>query len=499
MSRFLYHRFMRQHRTDRGPARDAKSRREFLRIAGAASASMLLSGMPLVARAGANAPGKRVVIVGAGFAGLAAAYELKAAGYDVTIIEARDRVGGRVLTFTDFVKDRVVEGGAELVGSNHPTWVAYQQKFGLEWLEMSGDEEFDTPVFVGGKLLTKDEVSEATNAAGEIEKAFNAAAEGIIAERPWDSPKAAELDKMSVADALAKIDAPPMAKKLFDMLMESDNGVSTDRQSYLGLLAMIAGGGGEKFWSDTEVYRCKGGNGLLASKLAEEIGSSRIVLKIAVTDIRATAKEVTVTCSDGRTLTCDDVIITVPPAIWSKINISPALPATLKPQTGLNVKYLAHVKTRFWRAGNLSQYGISDGALNQTWDATDAQEGDENVVLTAFSGGRSAEKCLAFDKDKRDAEYRKEFEKIYPIFGEQFVAGRFMDWPRDKWTMMSYSFPAPGQVTTVGPVLYQGLGGKVHFAGEHCSYQFVGYMEGGLNSGASLAKRIAKRDGTIPA
>ena len=73
-----------------------------------------------------------------------------------------------------------------------------------------------------------------------------------------------------------------------------------------------------------------------------------------------------------------------------------------------------------------------------------------------------------------------------------------MDWPGDPWTGASYSFPAPGQVTTVGPVLHAGLG-RLHFAGEHACYQFVGYMEGALHSGAALAKRLAVRDGFIKA
>jgi hypothetical protein len=71
-----------------------------------------------------------------------------------------------------------------------------------------------------------------------------------------------------------------------------------------------------------------------------------------------------------------------------------------------------------------------------------------------------------------------------------------MDWPNDPWTQSGYSFPAPGQVTTVGPIMYKGLG-HLHFAGEHTSYKFVGYMEGALNSGAALAQRLAKRDGVV--
>jgi monoamine oxidase len=73
-----------------------------------------------------------------------------------------------------------------------------------------------------------------------------------------------------------------------------------------------------------------------------------------------------------------------------------------------------------------------------------------------------------------------------------------MDWPKDHWAGASYSFPAPGQVTTVGPLMAQAhLGGKLHIAGEHACYKFVGYMEGGLTSGASVARRIAKRDGVL--
>jgi monoamine oxidase len=72
-----------------------------------------------------------------------------------------------------------------------------------------------------------------------------------------------------------------------------------------------------------------------------------------------------------------------------------------------------------------------------------------------------------------------------------------MDWPGDAWTRASYSFPAPGQVTVQGPLLREGVNGRLHFAGEHTCYAFVGYMEGALNSGAAVAKRLAVRDGVL--
>src|SRR5204862_7835915 len=116
-----------------GPKVTVEDRRAFLQATLAASAGLLLS-----TRAGAAVRtamgGKRVVIIGGGFGGLACAHELKAAGYDVSVFEARDRVGGRVLSFSDLIKGRNVEGGGGLAGSNHPTWVTYKEKFNLEFV-----------------------------------------------------------------------------------------------------------------------------------------------------------------------------------------------------------------------------------------------------------------------------------------------------------------------------------------------------------------------------
>jgi monoamine oxidase len=88
-----------------------------------------------------------------------------------------------------------------------------------------------------------------------------------------------------------------------------------------------------------------------------------------------------------------------------------------------------------------------------------------------------------------------EIERLYADIRKNFVKARFMDWPSEPLTRGGYSFPAPGQITMAGPVLREGLGGRVHFAGEHTSFAFVGYMEGGLNSGAAVAHRLAQRDG----
>lgn len=123
MSRSLHARL----RSRFGTPIDPMTRRAFLQGSIAAGTALLLSGPRALAKR-ANPSGKRIIVIGAGFAGLTAAYELLSAGYDVTVLEARDRVSGRVVSFGNFVPGRWVEGGGELIGSNHPLWAAYAKK-----------------------------------------------------------------------------------------------------------------------------------------------------------------------------------------------------------------------------------------------------------------------------------------------------------------------------------------------------------------------------------
>lgn len=483
-------------------------RREFLKLTLATSAGLLLSTRPAsaLARLGRDSR-KRIVVVGAGFAGLTAAHELKSAGYDVTVLDPRNRVGGRVLSFNaangnEYIPGRNIEGGAELIGSNHPTWVAYQEKFGLEWLDVTDDEEAEPPVIIGNRKLTGEEAGKLWE---ELEGALNhmdALAADVPEDEPWKVKDAEKLDKMSVAEWIDSLDVSPLVKRAVWINQTSDNGQDADKQSLLGQLAAVKGGGLEKYWTETEVYRCKGGNDQLAQKLAGAIGNDRINLKLAAKSITLKGGNVIVACSDGRTIECDEVILTAPPATWKKINISPGLPPDLTPQVGYNAKYLARVKDRFWEKHDpkLSQYALSDGLINMTWDGTDNQGevGEGGACLTSFAGGSAVERALAMTKDERDKAFGETLNQFYPGYNDNFIESRYMDWPKDPWAGASYSFPAPGQVTKVGPMMARPhVEGRLHLAGEHTCYKFVGYMEGGLNSGARVARAIAQRDGAI--
>ncbi|HKB37511.1 MAG TPA: NAD(P)/FAD-dependent oxidoreductase [Gemmataceae bacterium] len=469
-----------------------EDRRRALKITLAASAGLLLSGP---AYAFSRRAGKRVVVVGGGFSGLACGHELSAAGYDVTVLEARNRLGGRILSFKDFINGRNIEGGGELIGSNHPAWVAYAKKFDLEFLDVSEDEGLDLPIVLNGKLLSMEDSKKLWDDLEAAHAFMNEDAKAVDEDEPWKTPNAAVLDRRSLKDWIDGLQVSDTCKIGLAIENAANNGQAVDKQSYLGQLAQIKGGGIEKYWTDSEVYRCKGGNQQLAFKLAETL-KDRVILGLPVTAIAPKGDGAVVTCKDGRTLECDDVVLAIPPTTWKKIDLKGGIPGALSPQMGINVKYLSHVKRRFWADKKLSQYGLTDADVAMTWDGTDGQEGDAPACLSVFAGGPAAERARARDADGRKAEYAKELEMLFPGYGENVVDTRFMDWPSEQWTGAGYSFPAPGQVTTVGPLLARGLG-RIHFAGEHCCYKFVGYMEGALQSGIAVAKRLSTRDGLV--
>jgi monoamine oxidase len=472
---------------------DGVSRREMLERSLAAAAGLLLSdrfsGRPAAAAAG------RAVIVGAGFSGLAAAFELSRAGYEVSVVEARNRIGGRVLSFSDLVPGKNVEGGGELIGSNHPTWIAYAKQFGLDFIDVT-EEDAEFPIVLDGRRLSADE-SEAL--WKEMETSFNLittdAAKIADPSEPWRTLGAETWDRRTLASWIDGLGASAACKAAIHALMTADNGVVTAWQSYLANLAMVKGGGLEKYWTESEVYRCKGGNQQLADKLVGAIGATRVLTRTPVGAIAVADRGVRVTLAGGKVLEAEHVILTAPPPVWNRIAIDPPLPPGLAPQMGSNVKCLIALKSRFWRQADLAPDSLTDGPVSLTWDGTDGQPGP-GAAMVAFSGGPAADQCREWRPEARIENYVAAIQKVYRNIRPSFVRARFMDWPSDPWAKASYSFPAPGQVTAEGPTLRQGIG-RLHFAGEYASYAFMGYMEGALESGAAAARRIAVRDGVI--
>ncbi|MBS0263523.1 MAG: FAD-dependent oxidoreductase [Planctomycetes bacterium] len=468
------------------------SRRDMLRASVAAGAGLLLSQQQT--RAEETESGRRVIVVGAGLAGLSVAYELKSVGYEVTVIEARERVGGRVRTLERFVKDKTVESGGEMVGANHPVFAAYAQRFGIQFREIVYDPDADSPILFGGERLNPGAARQLWREMREALSQMNGDATAVHAFRPWTSPDAEKLDRRTTAQWIESLQVSDQCKQAIAIQLTAINGVLPAWQSYLGNLAMVKGGGLADYWTKTDFYHCVDGNQLLADEMSDEIGGDDFLLSMPVRAIKVTDKGVAVTINDGRTLEADDVIVTVPCSTWNRIAFDPPLPAILTPQMGTTTKFLVAVKNRFWEPEQLSPRSLTDGPINLTWEDTNSQPGKIGACLTAYSGGTMADLAMAWSNEDRQERYLAILEQLYPGLQREFDKSLFVNWHNDPLARGSYSFPAPGQVTTIGPILETGLG-RLHFAGEHCCPAFVGYMEGALQSGVRLAQKLAQRDG----
>lgn len=478
----------------RSPKGDFLERREFLKGVALASAGALIAPGALAQRLGKDSS-PRVVVIGAGLAGLACAYELREAGADVYVFEARNRVGGRVVSMDDVVSGKIVEGGGEFIGANHPRWIGYAERFGIDLRPSEPDDadQLEYPILVNGRFLAKPEADPVWEALDLLTERLNAPARAVIAHEPWASDNAESLDSQTVAQWLKEQDIDDVTRTLARVSLEADNGVALDHMSMLALLAMIRGGGVEDYWAHSEDYRAVGGTQSLARALADTM-RGRVVLATPVAKITHEGSRTGVTLADGKFVRADAIVLATPPSAWRTITL--ASNDTLRDRTvqmGLASKLIATSPDAFWTRLAAAPFGLSDTDTPMIWSTTYGQASpnpqDTREVMVGFSGGPAAERIRAVDRPTRDNVMLRAAARLWPGQADGLSTVRFMDWRADQWAQAGYSFPEPGQVTTVCKTLREPLG-VMRFAGEHCSTAFTGYMEGALESGSRAARGI---------
>jgi monoamine oxidase len=482
-----------------------------------------------------DSPNRKVVIVGAGLAGLSAAYELKKLGYDVHVYEARHRVGGRAFSFR--FGRKIVEGGGELIGRNHPLWCGYAQNFKLHFSDVF--EYGNSPVRMNGRTISFEESKALTDAMEPHMERLNHLADSIVDPfEPWINANSAWLDKTSLADWLASIKCRTKESKqglaAVEQQLVADNGRSAEKQSLLGILAMIKGHGVDRYWTDTEVYRCVGGNAQLANCFQEELGTGVVHTGITVTGIfeqkgivsvelaYTTEEDLEKDLEPGspkpfdpkklkklKPVQADEVILAVPPSVWHLIDFkNKDLQARLSkaPELGVNTKNLFVLKKRFWQSfASSPTLTDSKGPADMTWETTEDTKHPKKTnkkpdfAFVAFSGADHSQELVGLGSDEaREAALRKQLTSVYPGIEAQIKKSIFMNWPGKHFSQGSYYFPAPNEVTAWGPFWKTGYLNWLHFAGEYTSYAFMGYMEGALSSGFRLAHSLAVRDKLLP-
>jgi monoamine oxidase len=182
----------------------------------------------------------RLVIIGAGFGGLSCAYQLQRTGALVTVLEARQRLGGQVHSLYSLLPGKKVEAGAEWIGLNHPTWLAYAKQFGLSLNELPEGEEEESPILLNGRRLIDKEVAQLWTSLDQVLQSMNGDARTINRQQPWLSANAKQLDGQSLAQASQGWPGSPLAKQAAMAKIANGMNCLPDRFSYLAIWNQLA-------------------------------------------------------------------------------------------------------------------------------------------------------------------------------------------------------------------------------------------------------------------
>lgn len=439
-----------------------------------------------------------VIVIGAGLSGLCAARELVGQGKRVLVLEARDRVGGRM------VRTSVPGGGWFDLGGQ---WIGPTHVGILELAESLDIEHFDfhavgrTTFSYDGALSTFDDSfppasgldavsAEDIAAAHDVLEKFHTLAATADVERPWLTPDATFLDAQTVSSWLETATDSEFARFRIKHWVLNDFGCDPDAMSMLFALVTHSAGPEDE---DPEQWLFHGGAGQIPERLAQELGD-RVVLNSPVVHVEHGSEVVTVTTLQG-SYKAGYLIVATPPHLAGAIDYSPSLPArrlqfTQRAPMGSVIKYAAIYPTAWWRAEGLNGAAISDGTVLATADSSPPS--GMPGILACFVSGPTAIRLTEQSKEAREqtvlADLRAYFgdEAAVP---EEFIE---MNWPGEKWTGGAYNANfGPGTLTTYGPAMAEPVG-RIHWAGTEMAHRWTGYFEGAVQAGYAAARAILK-------
>jgi monoamine oxidase len=423
-------------------------------------------------------------VVGAGLAGLACAYELERAGWRATVLEARDRAGGRVWTMRQQFGDQHGELGAEFVHAGDRTLLAYARAFGLALEDLAKIPRRPDVVYLDERRGHLDALETPTVQADvrRFRSSLDVLAERVDPDDPLGS--AGALDRQRLGRLLDQARPHPLARVLLEQQLRELVGVEAQNASLLlGALARrVARERGPAR------YRLARGNDQLPWRFTSRLGDVRF--KTQVRHVEQTPTGVAV-----EDVAADYCVLAVPVKPWSSIAFSPDLPGPLYDafdvvQYGFGTKTLLQYASRFWRSRGESGAILTDLKVQQTWEATDGQPG-ERGILAAYTTGKSGVLYSSVADGVRVLLVADEIDDIYPGSRVLLKASATQAWTNDRWSRGTIAAYAPGQLSTFWPLL-RAPHGRLYFAGEHAD-AFVGSMEGALRSGRRAAAAILER------
>jgi monoamine oxidase len=450
----------------------------------------------------------RIAIVGGGIAGLHASFILKSKGLASTIYEGSTRLGGRMYTGRNVLgQGTTTELGGEFIDSIHKDMLTLAKTFNLELLDTRAaqkDPLHYQAYYFNGTHYTEAQVIEAFLPYADRIKADQLKMSGLITA---DSFSAFDqlLDNLSLAQYFDRIGLTGWLRNLLDVAYVTEYGQPIDQQTALNFLWLISpkvtNGRFEIFGASDERYKIKGGNDQITSLLAKDL-DGQIQVNHRLIEIRQLSNNtydlIFQVDRTTKTVNADFVLLTLPFTLLREVTVRPGWPvwkqkAIFDIGYGNNSKVMLGFKKRYWYDQGYAGYYFTDLFLQSGWENTALQSSVNSGGLTVYSGGPEALNAGKGSLSTQVQKHLAELEKMYPGAVAQYngKSERFI-WPEYRWTKGSYTCFKPGQYTTIAGNEIKPVG-NIFFAGEHCSYDYQGYMNGGAETGRRAAEAILQR------